>query len=216
MSNEEHKKNDENPHEHGVPIEINKKPYKAPREQMTAREIKALAGYDDNFDLILLDHRQAGGTPLPDDQVVHLKPGMRFRCLERNRNVGDGVHPDHLTAADQLRSLGLSVDVRAEGGMVGYLIDAFPLPPGCFNASNARLLLRFPADPNGAPDMFWLSPEAMLPSGGTPEAADVIEHHFGQAWRRYSWHRNGAPWLPGRDSALTYLAFVEDRLARGR
>lgn len=204
---------------HGQPLpmlHINDKPYPATAEMMTGAQIKDLAGYGANFDLLLL--KEAGGNksrPIADGDDVTIVQGMHFHALEKDRNPGNTVHADHLAAAEELRALGFKVEVLVEGDMIGFVVRDYPVKGEGYSTSTTDLLLRFPADPSGASDMFWTSPSLTLAGGGIPDCADKVQHYHGQAWRRFSWHRN-TPWKPGRDTPVTYLAFVDSRLARGR
>lgn len=71
-------------------IFINRKHYEAPKEQMTGREILALAGIGDDHDLFKLQGEgdRTGGTPVGLDEVVHMKAGEHFRAIPGNRNFG--------------------------------------------------------------------------------------------------------------------------------
>lgn len=73
-----------------VPIFINRTRYEAPREEMTGREILALAGFGEDHDLFLLQGEgdPTGGTPIGLDQTIHVKAGQHFRAIPGNRNFG--------------------------------------------------------------------------------------------------------------------------------
>lgn len=69
-----------------ITILINQKPYEVPKEQMTGREIKQLAGGPVEYLLVLVVKKpdeQAGGDDqqVQDDQVIALQSGMRFRIV---------------------------------------------------------------------------------------------------------------------------------------
>ena len=198
-----------------VPIFVNKTKYGVENRPYTGREILGIAGYDETFDLFLLQGEgDPTGTQIGLDETVEIKAGLHFRALPGNRNFGHAVvHPDHQRIIDELRDQGLKVSVQFEGNIIGIVIDDYPLPRGMYNNDKTRLLLRAPADPNGALDMFWTSPDLVRVDGRSPTKADMFEVYHGERWRRFSWHRNGT-WKPGRDNPLTYLAFVDDGLAR--
>ncbi len=199
-----------------APIFLNKQKYEVDAESMSGRAIKALGGYGDDYDIFLIQGEgDTTGSSIGPDQSVPIKPGLHFRALPGNRNFGDvAIHPDLASAIEKIRGLGYGVDVNLEGGVVGVVIHDFPLPRGKFNSQKTRLLLRAPANPDGAMDMFWTDPALRLANGAVPQAADCIQTLHGQQWRRFSWHYK-AQWKPGRDNPFTYLAFVEDRFARG-
>ncbi|MEA2579139.1 MAG: Multiubiquitin [Actinomycetota bacterium] len=73
-----------------VPIFINRTKYENPREQLTGREILALAGFGEDHDLFLLQGEgdPTGGTPVGLDQEVQIKAGEHFRAIPGNRNFG--------------------------------------------------------------------------------------------------------------------------------
>jgi len=72
--------------EEEITILINNRPYKAPKPQMTGREIKELAGGPLEYLLVLVVKAPdpvAGGDDeqINDDQVKDLKSGMHFRIV---------------------------------------------------------------------------------------------------------------------------------------
>jgi hypothetical protein len=74
------------PELHHITILINNKPYKAPKPQMTGREIKELGDGPLDYLLVLVVKSPdpiAGGDDqiINDDQLVDLKSGMRFRIV---------------------------------------------------------------------------------------------------------------------------------------
>lgn len=69
-----------------ITILINNKPYEAPKPQMTGLEIKELGGGPIDYWLILNvkdPDPVAGGDDrqIQDNELVDLKPGMRFRIV---------------------------------------------------------------------------------------------------------------------------------------
>jgi hypothetical protein len=73
-----------------APIFVNRKQFKTDADELTGREILALAGFGDDHDLFLLQGEgdSSGGTPIGLDQAVGLKPGQHFRAIPGNRNFG--------------------------------------------------------------------------------------------------------------------------------
>jgi hypothetical protein len=73
-----------------VPIFINRTRYEAPHEEMTGREILALAGLGEDHDLFLLQGEgdPTGGTPIGLDQRIRIEAGQHFRAIPSNRNFG--------------------------------------------------------------------------------------------------------------------------------
>lgn len=197
-------------------IFINKKKVTTSAESLTGAEIKALAGYGAEFDLFLLQGEgDPAGRAIADGDRVEIKNGLHFRVLPGNRNFGREPHPDIVHRIEELRAHGYSVAMRLEtDDWIGLIIDPFPIPSKAFNAPATRLLLRAPRDPNAALDMFWTSPNLLLSDGRVPKNAESMERHFGEDWRRFSWHYNVAQ-RPSRDGLLTFVSFVDDRFARG-
>jgi len=73
-----------------IEIFVNRRKLAAPKEEMTGREILALAGLGDDHDLFRLQGEgdPSGGSPIGLDQVVELKSGEHFRAIPGNRNFG--------------------------------------------------------------------------------------------------------------------------------
>ena len=77
-------------HDDFIPIQIDHKPYKAPKSPMTAEELRALADPDvgDDRDLFLTVPGPADDDLIADDASVDLKPGMHFYTAPRSINPG--------------------------------------------------------------------------------------------------------------------------------
>jgi len=73
-----------------VPIFINRKKYEVPSGAMTGREILALAGYAEGYDLLLLQGEgdPTGGEVILADQPVQIRAGLHFRAIPGNRTFG--------------------------------------------------------------------------------------------------------------------------------
>ena len=73
-----------------VPIFINRRKYEVEERPMTGREILAVAGFAEGYDLLLLQGEgdQSGGQPILADQVVEIKAGLHFRVIPGNRTFG--------------------------------------------------------------------------------------------------------------------------------
>lgn len=76
--------------DHTVPIFINRKKYEVSPGTMTGRQILALAGYAEGYDLLLLQGEgdPTGGQLITADQPVEIKAGMHFRGIPGNRTFG--------------------------------------------------------------------------------------------------------------------------------
>lgn len=121
--------------------------------------------------------------------------------------------PDQLEKeVEELRSEGLSVELKEAEGWIIILIYNYPLPRG-YSRKDTKLLLKFPLSyPNGKPDMFWTGTDILLENGQVPQSAEQIEPALGSEWRRFSWHLQN--WNPAVDNLKTYLEFVNNRLAK--
>ena len=72
------------------PLFVNRKKFETDAEEMTGRQLLALAGFGDDHDLFMLQGEgdPSGGAPIGLDQAIPLKPGMHFRAIPGNRNFG--------------------------------------------------------------------------------------------------------------------------------
>lgn len=119
------------------------------------------------------------------------------------------LHADQLTLA-----LGYEVELVEGGLQVPVIIKSVILPTGVFAIPATDMLFLADAQyPLAALDMFWVELEAVRADGGVPANADQIEQYASRAWRRYSWHRNGA-WNPNSNGLLDHFEFAMDRLRR--
>ena len=77
-------------HAHEVPIRIDHKPYKAPKEAMTGLELRALAEphISEDYDLWLEHPGPEDDIKVGDNQTIHLKPGMHFYISPKTINPG--------------------------------------------------------------------------------------------------------------------------------
>jgi E2/UBC family protein E len=116
-----------------------------------------------------------------------------------------------------LKLAGYDVAEPQQGpGETYIIVRGVSVAPGLYSAPQTDVLVRVPNGyPNAGLDMFYVPPEFLLTTGRPPQAGEVLENLGGRLWRRISWHRN-LPWIPGRDSLLSFLSFVQDNLAGGR
>ena len=104
--------------------------------------------------------------------------------------------------------------VSIEANMTCILIPGFPLPPG-FNRAHSDLLLRLnPGYPDVPPDMWWFDPAVRRADGQAIPATQVMEHHLGRTWQRWSRHLTAGQWKSGIDSVESYLALLRRELER--
>ncbi len=80
----------ESRHQAGIPITIDRKPYKAPKTPMTGAEIRALAEppIGPDRDLYLGVPGRGQDRLIGDDEPVDLKPGMHFYSAPKTINPG--------------------------------------------------------------------------------------------------------------------------------
>lgn len=75
-----------------VPIHINRTLYKVEERPMTGREILAIAGFGQGYDLLLLQGEgdPSGGRLMLADELVEVRPGLHFRAIPGDRTFGHG------------------------------------------------------------------------------------------------------------------------------
>lgn len=117
---------------------------------------------------------------------------------------------------DEVKALcegSLTATLIEADGMANVEIVGYPAPR-YYNKTSIELLLRLPLSyPNGKPDMFWTNEDFLLKDGRVPKGAEAIETWLGKRRRRFSWHI-ATNWNPGVDSLVTYLEFINNRLAK--
>lgn len=205
MSNntEKHEKNHEKDH---INIFIDDKKYTAPKQTMTGTELRQLAQPPVATDRDLFEEvpGPADDVKIGDGDAVKLKSGMRFYSAPKTINPGDGFHLPELDE-DYLTNKGFKWTLPAPGYL---LISGVAVSPERYDQTTVDLMIRIPGGyPTAALDMFYVSPELKLKSGGHPNAASVFEDHLGRRWQRFSRHMNSGSclWRPGVDSLKTFL-----------
>lgn len=104
--------------------------------------------------------------------------------------------------------------VMLEANMTCVIFPDFRLPAG-LDRTESDLLLRISAGyPDVAPDMWWFDPPVRRPDGQAIPATDVIEHHLGRSWQRWSRHLTNGQWRSGVDGLESFLALVRRELER--
>lgn len=73
-----------------IPIQIDHKPYKAPKCVMSGAELRVLADPDisADYDLFREVHGAGDDVKVGDAEEVHLEPGMHFYSVLRQINPG--------------------------------------------------------------------------------------------------------------------------------
>jgi hypothetical protein len=101
-----------------------------------------------------------------------------------------------------------------DANMTCVVLANFPLPPG-LDRGHSDLMLRLNAGyPDVAPDMWWFDPPVRRADGRPIPATEVIEHHMGRSWQRWSRHFTAGQWKSGIDGLESFLALVRRELER--
>lgn len=196
-------------HHHPIPIVIDDKHYKAEVEDMTGSELRRFAdpAIAADRDLFLELPGPADDKKIADDEPVRLRPGQRFYSAPKTINPGDDFHLPEVDT-DYLKLKGFTWSLPQPGYLLFKGVD---VSTDKYDKPRVDLLIRIPGGyPTAALDMFYVSPELKLRSGGVPTASEVREDHIGRNWQRFSRHMNSGLclWRPGRDSLKTFLALI--------
>jgi hypothetical protein len=117
--------------------------------------------------------------------------------------------------ADRLRAARTEAVVqRQPDGTSIVLVPRLVLPPGWNLPQVGVRWVLSAAYPAGQPDCFYADQDLRLSSGAMP-ANSGFQDLAGEPLLWFSWHLQ-AGWRPGKDDLLTYLRFVESRLADAR
>ena len=111
----------------------------------------------------------------------------------------------------------LQASIIEEGAKVYVLFSGYKLPPSIYSKPSTDLLV-FTTElyPKAGFDMFWTDHDLTLAGGRVPNGAVEIEEHIGRRWRRFSYHPyQGKPWKPSEDSLVSFVSYIDQRLARG-
>ena len=126
--------------------------------------------------------------------------------------------PDELRRdLEKVRPTCLRADIVEENTRVYVLLNEHKLPPSIYNKPSTDLLV-FTTNlyPRAGFDMFWTDRDLVLADGRVPNGAETIEVHLGSQWRRFSYHPyQYKPWSPSRDSLVSFVSYIDQRLARG-
>lgn len=126
------------------------------------------------------------------------------------------IPPELDADIQRLREQGYDVGIVEEGQRIYLVFRGFALGTAYTPPTSDLMVFTSVQYPNAGFDMFWVGPDVKLANGAIPQSADQLETHMGRQWRRFSWHLPPSrPWNPGRDSLLTWMSTVEERLQRG-
>lgn len=207
-----------NPGDHGVPIQIDGKPYEASAATMTGADIRALVTppIGPDRDLFLVVPGPADDVKVGDTDAIELKPGSHFFSAPKTINPGDSG--PRLPDADEeyLAAKGISYELLPGASEIFFIAKDLAISPTKWDRAQTDLMLRIPNGyPNAGLDMFWVDPPLQLRTGGYPVSADHFENHAGRRWQRFSRHLATA-WRPGVDGIGSFLALVLGELRGGR
>jgi hypothetical protein len=207
-----------NPGDHGIPIQIDGKPYTTPTATMTGAGIRSLVtppiGAD--RDLFLVVPGPADDVKVGDADAIELKPGSHFFSAPKTINPGDSG--PRLPEADEeyLAAKAISYQLLPGASEVFFIAKDLAVSPTKWDRAQTDLMLRIPNGyPNAGLDMFWVDPPLQLRTGGYPVSADRFEDHAGRRWQRFSRHL-ATPWRPGVDGIGSFLALVLAELRGSR
>lgn len=109
---------------------------------------------------------------------------------------------------------GIKYSIVLEANMTCIVIRGYVLPAG-YDRAQADLLLRLMAGfPDVPPDMWWFDPAIRRSDGRIVQATEVMEHHLGRTWQRWSRHFQPGQWRSGIDSLEGFLALIRKELER--
>lgn len=197
---------------------INEHAYHFDKNTLCPDDFRKAVGADSDYEVWQVVGRPDPEGQLPRDDVqvkdcIEVKNGTRFKVVPPGTFGAPDGAPSLEADVEDLRARGHAAEVVADSAGRAVLLKGFPLPPGYTQAST-DLLVRIPqAYPHAHPDMFYVEVGVLLSGGKVPRSAEHVEGHVGRQWRRFSWHLNNR-WHPGRDGLLTFIAFIEARLAK--
>jgi hypothetical protein len=199
-------------------IRLDKQQYVVDVDQMTGREILALAGKAPEKFLLRLKVLN-GVEPVGADQVVSfLAPGVeRFMTIPNEVTEGDGEAPRvqfSLLLSDRkyLDSLGLRWEAVAENNIRALVIYNWPLPKG-YNLMKADVHVRLNKGyPDSQIDMAYFAP-ALARADGRAIGGLSMCSFDGRQWQQWSRHRTAnSQWRIGEDELSTHMALVRNWL----
>ncbi len=190
-------------------IHIDHKTYLATTSVMTGAELRQLAQppIGPDRDLFRVVPGQADDIKVANTDAVALQKGMQFYSAPGTINPGQACRlPEN--DEDYLKQKGLAWDLQAGGSGAYLILKGVPVSTERYNQTHVDVLLQLPQGyPLAGLDMYWVSPDLTLKTGGYPEAANVFENYVGRRWQRFSRHL-AQPWKPGQDSLPSFLALA--------
>ncbi len=116
-----------------------------------------------------------------------------------------------------LKESGFVCDLVEDGSRIYIVFKNYPLPPLIYNMEKTDLLIFTTVQyPNVGFDMFWTDERLTLKNNGVPKSTESVELYIGKRWRRFSYHPfNVIPWNPSKDSVISYISYIDQRLNKG-
>jgi hypothetical protein len=115
---------------------------------------------------------------------------------------------EEMTKLAQLRP-SAQVQAQVDGSLL-VQVAGIALPPGWSRTVTRVRWVLSPGYPAAQPDCFYAEADLRLAGGAMPVNSGPQDLQ-GEPLLWFSWHVQG--WRPGRDDLLSYLRFIESRLA---
>lgn len=201
-----------------ITILVNQVPHHISSSTVTTAYLRELAGAGPDYEVwkVVKSPDPEGQLPVDDVQVkisIEVKSGDKFRVVPPGTfgTVAIMLAGQLSRELEQLHEQGYEAEVHDDGSLTVVIFKKFPLPKG-YNKDTTDVLIKVPVSyPNGQLDMFWTEPDLRLASSNG-QAATSPEQILGRQWLRFSWHPQ--KWNPGRDNILTFVEFINRRLAQ--
>ncbi len=205
-------------HEDHITIIVNQVSHHISSSTVTAAYLRELAGAGADYEVwkVIKSPDPEGQLPVDDMQVkdsIEVKSGDKFRVVPPGTFGTVATLPAGQLSREleQLHEQGCETEVHEDSSLTIVIFKKFPLPKG-YNMEATDVLIKVPLSyPNGQLDMFWTEPNLRLASANG-QTATSVEQILGRQWLRFSWHPQ--KWNPGRDNILTFVEFINRRLAQ--
>jgi hypothetical protein len=189
---------------------------------IVVREAMTLAGFDVTQPwIIILRLKGEPKRPVELDTVIDLTdPGVEKLRLTPKQISNGEARPrrrdfDLLPAdAAYLDAAGHHWETVCEGGVRWLLIHGYPAPQG-YGQAHFTLALQIPLTyPASQIDMFYCLPHLTLVSGRAIPQTECRVPCGGEAYQRWSRHREDGAWNRHTDNVVSHLALVDESLLR--
>lgn len=199
-------------------IRLDKQQYVVEVEQMTGREILALAGKTPEKFLLRLKIANGVEPVGPDQEVSFLVPGVeRFMTIPNEVTEGEVAAPRMQFSPlpvdrKYLDSLGLRWEAIDENKVQALVIYGWPLPKG-YNVTEADVHIKLSKGyPDAQIDMAYFAP-ALARADNRAIGGLSMCSFDGRQWQQWSRHRTAnSQWRIGEDDVSTHMPLVRDWL----